>query len=401
MTNKLYFKDGVINFQTKLRPSFEYYFIKNHINISMIYKNENSLEYLNDNKILINWKHISKNPDAIELINENIQNIFMPDLCENPNAIELINYHIIFLININFNINIYHWHLLCKNPNAVELIEKYLLNNINKELLLSYYFKHICENPNAIHIIEKYLKNFTSDIIFSLCKNINAIHIITKYITNTNNELDITILDDLSLKNLIQNCNSWEIIKLQLHLLNKDEYWYILLESIHSHKIINYFIVNNKNLYDDIINENKIITINKSTDELLLTKILQTTDKTKFIKINLPKFRKRDYTNLFKNPNSTDIIKEYLYKLKSIEAIELKYLCENINMIDVIEHNLDKMSNNEINIIIRNPNIFTYQYNKIKHIKENINKAIIEEIYSPKRIARFLEKNENIDMYLN
>lgn len=402
MSYKLYFKNGIVNFQTKLRPSFEYYFIKNHVNISLIYKNENSLEYLDNNKILINWKHISKNPDAIELINNNIQNIFIPDLCENTNAIELIHYHIISLININFNINLYHWHLLCKNPNAVELIEKYLLNNINKKLLLTYHFKYICENPNAIHIIEKYLKNYTSDIIFSLCKNPNAMHIIKKYITNTyNNELDITILDDLSLKNLIQNCNSWGIIKLQLHLLNKDEYWYILLESIHFYKVIELFIVNNKNLYDDIINENKIITINKSTDELLLSKLLQTTDKIKFIKINLSKFRKRDYTNLFKNPNSTDIIKEYLYNLKSIEAIELQYLCENVNMIDVIEHNLDRMSNNEINIIINNPNIFTYQYEKIKYIKESINKEIIEEMYKPERISRFLEKNENIDLYLN
>lgn len=402
MIYKLYFKNGIINFQTKLRYSFENYFITNHININMINNNENSLEYLDNNKILINWRLISKNPDAIDIINKHIECVYMPDLCENSNAIKLINYHIISLININFNINLYHWHLLCKNPNAIELIEKYILDNTHKEILLSYYFKYICENPNAIHIIEKYLKDFTPDIIFSLCKNPNAIHIIEKYITNINNELDIRILDFESLKNLIQNYNSWNLIKLQLHLLNRDELWYTLLDSVHYNKLIDSFIIHNKyNLYDDIINENKIITINKSTDELLLSKLLQTTDKIKFIKRNLSKFRKGDYRNLFKNPNMSSIIKEYMYSLTSIEVVELQYLCENINMIDVIEHNLDRMSNNEINIIICNPNIFTYQYNKIKHIKENINKAIIEEMYSPKRIAKYLETNDNIDLYLN
>lgn len=48
-----------------------------------------------------------------------------------------------------------------------------------------------------------------------------------------------------------------------------------------------------------------------------------------------------------------------------------------------------------------NPSILTYNYKFIKYIKNNINISIIEELFNPKRISKYLEINDNIDNYLN
>jgi len=411
--NKLYFKDGMVNFQTVLKKNIEEHIIKNNINIDLIYKNENSLEYLENNVLLINYKHLAMNSDAIDLIQKNIGYIHVSDLCQNINAMGIIKKHLETLLINKFNVYLYPWSQLCKNPSAIDIIEKYLINSKNSKIFISYYFKELCENINAIHIIEKHLDILTityignSDkienikILQSLCKNKNAIHIIEKHLRHCNNKhpLSITNLDNISINNLIHNINSWHIIKCNLHNLNKDEYWLTLFNSIHFNKVIKIYM--NNNLYNDIIDENKIVTINKSIDELFLLKILQKSNELKFITSNLLKFRKKDYTNLFINPHACNIVKNYMRITKKITIIELKYMCINLNMTHIIELNLNMLSNLDFKLFISNPNIFTYNYNKIKYFKNDINMAIIKEMYRPERIAKFLQTNNNIDLYLN
>jgi hypothetical protein len=65
---------------------------------------------------------------------------------------------------------------------------------------------------------------------------------------------------------------------------------------------------------------------------------------------------------------------------------------------DLLKHNQDKINYDAFS---SNPNIFTYNYKKMKLIKKNINEAIIKEMYKPERIQKYLECNYNIDDYLN
>ena len=47
-----------------------------------------------------------------------------------------------------------------------------------------------------------------------------------------------------------------------------------------------------------------------------------------------------------------------------------------------------------------NPAIFTYNYKKMKEYKKELNESIIQEMYSPSRIANYLETNNNVENYL-
>jgi hypothetical protein len=48
-----------------------------------------------------------------------------------------------------------------------------------------------------------------------------------------------------------------------------------------------------------------------------------------------------------------------------------------------------------------NPNIFTYEYDKIKENKKEINENLIKEMYKPERVMKWLNSGFDIECMYN
>ena len=54
-----------------------------------------------------------------------------------------------------------------------------------------------------------------------------------------------------------------------------------------------------------------------------------------------------------------------------------------------------------MDVLCKNPSIFTYDYDKMKWNKQNINEDVIKYWYHPDKIKKYLEYNDDLDNYLH
>ncbi len=50
--------------------------------------------------------------------------------------------------------------------------------------------------------------------------------------------------------------------------------------------------------------------------------------------------------------------------------------------------------------VSKNPAIFTYDYKKIKDLNQELHKELIEELFHPKRIQKYLDMGGELEDYL-
>jgi hypothetical protein len=93
------------------------------IDLCMLSRNPNAINFLETNPHLINWKYLSANPKAIHLLEP---------VSLDPKKIS--------------------WRQLSKNPNGIHLLEKMLKQNPNLLAAIDWY--HLSQNPGAIHLLE-------------------------------------------------------------------------------------------------------------------------------------------------------------------------------------------------------------------------------------------------------
>ncbi len=117
-----------------------------HVNLC---RNPKALDFIKNNKIVINWYCLSSNETAIELLLENVDKIDWNQFQLNTDdeAIKLMKKHINKINKINL-------HNLCRNsnPKAIELLieQSRFINNIEW-----FIWQYISRNPAGIDIILK------------------------------------------------------------------------------------------------------------------------------------------------------------------------------------------------------------------------------------------------------
>lgn len=366
----------------------------------------------------LNYSTLSKNPNSFKISRHNLMNLIH---CNNH---QLNNYYI-------------NWILLVNDHETLQIIE----NNINK--CISKIIMYKCEyNIKLANLIDKY---------FSLDRRLG--HNIYYIYTNPNciNALKKTKYDEyfkLDVKQLVYNSNeeALKILESNIDLLH-DGCWMVMLEENSNKKYIAHLI---KKYYDNMpmqakymatlnpyvvdlikekINNNdmefidpvyissneNIISILENKPELIHYWALSDNINYKAIKLlenNLDKIK--DYNRFLMNPTMIQLIEKninmldhwenissYIYE-NDIRLVKIKNKWNNLSLnplaMDILKHNQDKINYDAFS---SNPNIFTYNYKKMKLNKKNINKAIIKEMYKPERIQKYLECNFNIDDYLN
>ena len=100
---------------------------------------------------------------------------------------------------------------------------------------------------------------------------------------------------------------------------------------------------------------------------------------------------KVSWYELSKNPAAIHLLENNLDKVLQ------STLSLNSAAIHILKNNLDKVNWEWLST---NPNIFTYDYSKLKESKKDLHKELIEELYNPIRIEKWLNKNKEIEEYL-
>ena len=91
------------------------------------------------------------------------------------------------------------------------------------------------------------------------------------------------------------------------------------------------------------------------------------------------------------NPNAIDLLTANQDKINGL------WLSRNPNAIDLLTANQDKLDWIRLS---SNPAIFTYDYDHMRETKKDLHEALMQELFHPHRIAKYLEDHDDVDGYL-
>jgi len=92
-----------------------------------------------------------------------------------------------------------------------------------------------------------------------------------------------------------------------------------------------------------------------------------------------------NWSNLSLNPNAIELLEKYP------EKINLYNLCTNPNGINILERNKEIINKDKIayKYLSKNPNIFIYDYDRMRTNMKEISEKLLEKYLSPKNILCF------------
>ncbi len=259
----------------------------------------------------------------------------------NPKAIDLLQQ----------NIDKIDWYNFSRNPNAIPFLEK----NIDK-----INWNGLSSNPEAISLL---LKN--KDLINwrELCSNTNGIDIIiNKYscLNNPEEDYDEEIFFNLDWCNLSSNINAIDLLLNNYELID----WMNFSGNLNAIKILLQY----KDEIDWIefsTNENAIDFLTKNTHLINIKSLCYNQSK-----------------------DGIRLLMNYPTELYDWEGISI-----NPSAINIIEDNMEHFI---YSFGSSNPEIFTYDYDKLKKNKEELHLSLIEYLYHPSKISKYLETNDDI-----
>ena len=104
---------------------------------------------------------------------------------------------------------------------------------------------------------------------------------------------------------------------------------------------------------------------------------------------------KINWYQLSTNPNAIELLKD------NQDKINWFFLSANPNAIELLKDNQDKI---DWSMFSTNPSIFTYDYEKMRNLNQDLKEEIIAKALHPKRIFRLIEEygeNEIYDIYFD
>lgn len=346
---------------------------KSEINWKLLSSNINAMDMLKHDQekieyyriILNNWVDLFKYDDGVDINFESFDYKLFDKVIEN-----YLNVHIIIFRVSGFS-QYSHFLENIKYPSIEDKIllfagydteyfklihyKKYYIENYNDIITKNYKkidWVNISINLDDKDLLQKYKKYLNWE---NLSLNPNAIELLKK------NE------DNINLDNLTLNPNCYDIIIKNIDILD-DLHWQNLSACVNSTKLLK----DNKdkiNYYYIVLN----IYVIDLIEELILEDIKNKTERINF-------------GRLAYNKNAGLLIEKYLDK---------------INFITVYDVPHQSIYNVYMDVLCRNPSIFTYDYEKMKTSKNNINEEIIKYWYHPDKIKIYLENNDDINNYLS
>jgi hypothetical protein len=254
---------------------------------------------------------------------------------------------------VNDHLSELEWHWFSQNPNAIQMLE-YDLTKVNWDGLSS--------NPNAIHLLK-----MCPDLINwkKLSANPEAAELLKICPDATDIEYDYSTY---------ANSNIW--------------YW-------------SRYLLNGKSRHYQISLDEHLNSANHDLNQLDWDVISSIPEAIKLLESNQDKI---NWSELSLNTAAIKLLESNQDKINWTE------LSLNAAAIELLESNQDKIDWKDVwhdeeeasfgGMIWANPSIFTYDYERLKDSKKDLHESLMQELFHPKWIAKYLETHDDIDDYL-
>jgi hypothetical protein len=294
------------------------------------------------------WIYLCRNPNAGQLLEQNIDQIDWENLSSNssPRAIRILEQHILHPLHSLHSDKI-NWSYLSSNPGAVDLLKKHQANVHWRELA-----GNPC--PRAIHLLEHYVTyrpketykpEYSREVWDILSENPSAIHILE---ANP---------DKIDWYGLSENPRAIHLLEKNLDKID----WFGLSTNPAALPILE------KNL-DKInwagLHWNK----HPKAMELLEKNALHT--------------GKIDWSDISFHPHAIPLLENPLHS----DKIDWDGLSENPNALHLLEKNQEKIYWKNFSM---NPNIFVYDYDKMKEDKSELHEELLAMMLHPDNVSYF------------
>ena len=331
------------------------------------------------------------------------------------------NNQIYFLLNDSFEIsNPIDMEQIVQNENATEFIKKHIEEyNFNSPLKLIDIMRH---NQNAIRIIRPML---------------DALCVFIKYVS-LNEKMNSYISEDSLIKNI--NSDDGLIIDSGITLI-KQLYKELANDNLTFNQMIKTIAksIGSSPASTDYLKQNRIfidhkcVCLNKKWKELITAKDMLDSDiwwcfnegawelahlvdanniewdmlltfcnNNDFIKNNLHRYDLNDEItlgNIIGNKHLVDLIYTHTERMLTYKHSEfIKYNASyNPSLIFFLEENKEFVNEG----ILENPNLITYDYQKILNEKKDLRHELIEFVHQPRFIQKWIDSGNDIETYLN
>lgn len=299
--------------------------INNIIYIEKLCNNSNDeiTKFICDNFDLLESYCAIYTDNIIDYKMNDIRDVVLLNLCHNP-----CDYAIDYLYKNSQKLSNTNWNTLCENPN--EKIINLLIENIDK--LDRACWNTLCRNTNIkiINFVLDNVSDYDLDHYTNMCMNTNTkmLKIVSK---------NVHKLNKICYKNLCSNPNklALEIVSRNIRKINNDNCWHAL--SLNS-------------------NPNKYNILLSNCNDLTIQADLHFKNKA----------HKKAYTMI-------EHIQDNENKNKPIEPALLRMIRSNDNnYFEYLLNNLDKLTEKCWLELWKNPNIFTYDYDEMKNIRNKL-----------------------------
>jgi len=296
------------------------------------------------------WKHLSSNYSAIEILLQHQDKLSSGMIASNthPDAEGLIEkfYNRICIYRSTY--------ILSSNPRAVNILKRNTYEISFSSLLIN-------PNPAAVELIVNHIEYSKVNIWEgAFLQNMNCMELFIRYLY-----IDPLLLDSQKEKD-----------KTHLrHLIRMRRFsWYYLCLNPHPYaiKILSLFPEN----------INNIIVLNPCEDayDIIRRIVLQYGETEGVIVRNICRNT---------NPRVLELLDHY-----PSDSYDWIRLCENPSAIPILtkEENRNKI---KVTYLLRNPNIFIYNYENMRKNTEIFKEELIQKVWSPSNVSKWLEQGFN------
>ena len=333
----------------------------------------------------INWKQLSSNPNAIQLLEQNIEKVDVETLLYNRNI------DIMHILKLKYKTHDKYPISRMGHMESVDAV-KILSANVNKILWEAFASNSL---DCAIDLMEKHTDKINWGCCFERNTNIRMLNIIksqslnvywkrvSKHITSIE-YVNFIKENDIPIEVLSQSPNHSAIELLKQHPDKID--WQLFSANSSDYAIE--FLNQNLDKVDwcalsSNTNDNAIALLNNNQDEIAWCRLCENRNNNaiKILEQNLDKIIWHILSQ-----NSCDAAVDLLYKNQ--DRIHWGWLCGNKNnrIIKLLEQNQNKI---EWIIMSGNPNIFTYDYCRMKKIRSKLTKELMETMFHPRNIRKW------------
>ncbi|RLN43689.1 hypothetical protein BBJ28_00024383 [Nothophytophthora sp. Chile5] len=342
----------------------------------------------------IDWKRLSRSQHAVHFLEEHLDSVDWSALSGNPGAVHLLQQH---LDKID-------WHELSGNPNAISILERNL-DNID--------WSRLCANPNAADLLEKHalqhadeldwtrLSSFTNARVLRLFENHeDKIH----WRLLSRNPAAIPILQQhLSQISLPYLCTNPRVVELIDHFVDVLRFEHRSVLSLNPDALPFLEQHLDQVVWEDLsANPNGFDLLEQYPDEINWVRL------TEFMHPGAMELLGQAPPDL----ESSETWRDLFWGTLSGDPHAIPLLEKNRSHIDweslslnpgAVHMLMEKLTDPRVNwtCLLRNEGFLVYDYELIRRDHQDLHRDLVEYLYAPERLQKWLEVNVDPLNYLD